>query len=84
MPLWSNRLQRPLIGSACCPAEDIKIAVVNKDLEELAVEALPMVLYFLHDVVALAEIETNRSFFTFSTFEAFNLDLHPGLLGLLT
>jgi hypothetical protein len=82
MLLRPDGLQGPLIGSACCPAEDIKIAVVNKDLEELAIEALPMIQYFLHYVVALAEIETNRPFFAFSTCEAFNLDVHTGLLGL--
>lgn len=43
-----------------------------------------MVLYLLDDVIAVAELETNRAFVPSSTCKAFNLDLHTGLLCLHT
>jgi hypothetical protein len=77
MLLRPDGLQGPLIGSACCSAaEDIKIAVVNKDLEELAVEALPMVLDLFDHVVAVVELEADWPFFRFLTSTALHPDLH--------
>ena len=75
-------MKEPVIVSADhAAAENIKVAVINKDLEELATEALPMILYFLDDVVAVVVLETDRPLVPFSTCEAFNPNLHTGLLG---
>ena len=85
MLLRPGGLQGPLFDSVCSAvAKDIKIAVVRTNLEILPIESVPVVENFLYDVVALADIESNGPFFLFSTSEAFNLDLHTGLLCLHT
>ena len=85
MLLRSDGLQGPPFGSVCSAvAKDIKITVVRTNLEIRPIESVPVVENFLYDVVALADIEPNGPFFLFSTSEAFNLDLHAGLLCLHT
>jgi hypothetical protein len=85
MLLQPDGLQGPPFSSvSSAVAKDIKIAVVRTNLEILPIESVPVVENFLYDVVALAELETNRAFVPSSTCEAFNLDLHTDLLGLRT